>query len=325
MSPSSSQRASAGKRTAPRATPLDPSSGVLARIGAPSDGQGGVSNPRRSTRKGRTPRIASLVDRHRLYELSVQSVDAEIDFVDDTYKALRGRRAKWLREDFCGTANTSCEWVRRRPSNHAVGVDLDPSVLAWGSKNKVGRLRPAQRKRIALRNEDVLTVQTHAMDVILAMNFSYWLFLTRDEMRRYFRSVREHLAKDGVFFLDSYGGYEAGREMREPREIKARGPWGKRFTYIWDQHKFDPITGRMDCRIHFRFDDGSRLTDAFTYHWRLWTLPEIKELLLEAGFSRATIYWEGTDEKTGEGNGDFQPAERGEADAAFIVYIVAEK
>jgi hypothetical protein len=67
------------------------------------------------------------------------------------------------------------------------------------------------------------------------------------------------------------------------------------------------------------------MKNAFCYEWRLWTLPEIREILLEAGFSRVTVYWEGTDEKTNEGNGEFSPAEHGEADDAYIVYIVAEK
>jgi hypothetical protein len=63
---------------------------------------------------------------------------------------------------------------------------------------------------------------------------------------------------------------------------------------------------------------------AFSYEWRLWTLPEIRELLLEAGFSKATVYWEGEDED-GEGNGEFTPEAEGEPDPAWIVYIVAEK
>ena len=49
-----------------------------------------------------------------------------------------------------------------------------------------------------------------------------------------------------------------------------------------------------------------------------------RELLLEAGFRKATIYWEGEDED-GEGNGEFTPEEKGEADLAWIAYIVAEK
>jgi hypothetical protein len=78
------------------------------------------------------------------------------------------------------------------------------------------------------------------------------------------------------------------------------------------------------CHIHFKFPDGSKIKKAFTYEWRLWTAPELRELLLEAGFSKATVYWEGEDED-GEGNGEFTPDEKGVADYAWIAYVVAEK
>ncbi len=271
---------------------------------------------------GKNPPLAAKADRHVLYEHSVQCVEAEIDFVDDTFKDLRGRRAQLIREDFCGTANTSCEWVRRRPSNRAIGVDLDTSVLEWGLKNKVGKLKPAQRKRVELINADVLHVKTPPVDAVLAMNFSYWLFTSRDSLRGYFKSVRNALAPGGMFFLDCYGGSDAHKEMREKRPIEY--PGGE-FTYVWDQNRFDPISHLMECFIHFHFPDGSKINRAFEYHWRLWSLPELRELLAEAGFARSTVYWEGTDEDTDEGDGNFEPRERGEADLAWICYIVAER
>ena len=73
------------------------------------------------------------------------------------------------------------------------------------------------------------------------------------------------------------------------------------------------------------FPDGSRLKRAFSYEWRLWTLPELREILEEAGFDPVTVYWQGTDEETGEGDGVFEPAEEGEPDPSWIVYIVAER
>jgi len=261
--------------------------------------------------------MASKADRHVLYEDSVQCVEAEIDFVDETFKKLRNRKAKSLREDFCGTANTSCEWVRRRKSNRAIGVDLDADVQAWGRKHHVAKLGQAA-ERVTLLNENVLEVRPDATDVVLAMNFSYWIFKERAVLRQYFRNVYEGLADDGIFFLDAYGGSDAYREMRERTKYDD-------FTYIWDQARFDPITGEMVCKIHFTFPDGSRMKNAFTYDWRLWTLPEIRELLLEAGFRRVTVYWQGEDEDSDEGNGEFEPAEHGEADDAWIVYITAEK
>lgn len=267
-------------------------------------------------KKKSEPMLAQKADRHVLYEKAVQNVGAEIDFVDSTFTSLRRRRARILREDFCGTANTSCEWVRRRPDNVAWGVDIDPTVLDWGRRNKLSRLTPAQRRRLHQVNGNVLTADTGPADIVLAMNFSYWIFRDRSSMKKYFRRAYRGLVDDGIFFLDAFGGYEASREMEESTEYRG-------FTYVWDQAAFDPITGHITCHIHFRFKDRSKIKNAFTYEWRLWTLPELQEMLEETGF-RPTVYWEGTD-KHGEGNGIFKPATRGEADAGWIAYIVAEK
>lgn len=264
---------------------------------------------------------AATADRHQLYELSVQCAEAEIDFVDAAFRKLRGRRARLLREDFCGTANVCCEWVRRGHKRRAIGVDLDREVLDWGRKHNLGRLTRKQRERIELLEENVLTVSTERPDVISAMNFSYWLIQDRATLKSYFKSVRRALRADGVFFLDAYGGYDSHKEIVEEREID---DGGKGFTYIWEQGAFDPISHRMECHIHFAFPDGSELRNAFNYEWRLWGIPEIRDLLHEAGFSRSTVYWQGWD-KNGEADGDFKPATSAEADAGWICYIAAER
>ena len=268
--------------------------------------------------RNKKPSLASQADRHELYEASVQDPEAELEFVAETYQALSGRPLRRVREDFCGTGNTACAWVRMHASNEAIGVDLDPSVLDWGRRHHLARLDDAQRARISLIEGNVLTVETEPVDAILAMNFSYYLFTRRDLLRAYFERARAGLAEDGVLFLDAFGGYDAHREIEERTEYDD-------FTYVWDQASFDPIHHHMTCQIHFEFPDGSALNKAFEYHWRLWTLPEIRELLLEAGFEKATIYWEGTDEETGEGDGVYTPAEIGDADAGWICYLVAEK
>tara|TARA_B100000029_G_scaffold513939_2_gene615011 strand:- start:2959 stop:3780 length:822 start_codon:yes stop_codon:yes gene_type:complete len=269
-------------------------------------------------RKRKSTTQAQAADRHALYEKAVQCVESEIDMVDENFMKLRGRPASSLREDFCGTANTSCEWVRRRPSNLAIGIDTDTSVLDWGRAHNLSQLEKEQEERITLLNDDVMSVATPNMDIILAMNFSYQIFKDRDRLREYFHRVYGSLKSDGLFFLDAFGGYEAFREMEEATEFDD-------FTYIWDQHHYNPINGDITCLIHFKFPDGSKLKRAFRYDWRLWTLPELQELLVEAGFSRVLVYWEGTDSDTGEGNGEYIPTQAGEADAGWICYISAEK
>jgi hypothetical protein len=67
------------------------------------------------------------------------------------------------------------------------------------------------------------------------------------------------------------------------------------------------------------------MEQAFSYHWRLWTLPEIREILVEAGFGQVDIYWEGTDESGEEGDGIYTPQTIGDADAGWVCYIVAQR
>jgi len=264
------------------------------------------------------PSQASQADRHALYEQAVQEPEAEMDFVESVFTDIRGRAPVTLREDFCGTAYSSSHWVQRKPEHRAWAVDIDADVLAWGQEKHVDSLSEEQQGRIELIEGDVMSVRTEPVDALLAMNFSYYLFKTREGLRDYFRRTRENLVDDGVLFLDAFGGYDAFRELEEERDCDD-------FDYIWDQDYYDPITGDMTCHIHFAFPDGSEIREAFTYHWRLWTLPEIQEILKEAGFEQVTVYWEGTDEETEEGDGEFTATENGEADAGWICYIVAEK
>ncbi len=273
----------------------------------------------KNKRQRKKTTMAELADRHVLYEKSVQDVDQEYRFVNKTFRKLRDRRPHHAREDFCGTASMCCEWVRRRKQNTAIGVDLDPDVLAWARDHNLARLKPDARQRVTLLEADVFDVQTpQQFDVVLAMNFSYQLFMTRERLGGYFSKVREALVDDGILFLDAFGGYDTYREIREKRKYKG-------FKYIWEHASYNPIDGHMVCHIHFAFPDGSRLKRAFSYEWRMWTLPELRELLVEAGYSRVTVYWEETDPETGEGAGVYSPATVGDADPGWVCFLIAEK
>ena len=261
--------------------------------------------------------MAERADIHELYEESVQAVDSEVEFLQETFRALRGRDALSFREDFCGTASACCEWVRTTPQGFAIGVDNDPAVLEWGRKHRVGKLAEADRARVKLLEDDVRTVVSDRVDIVGAFNFSYFMFETREELRSYFARCRDALNDDGILFLDAFGGPESIAVQKEKTKYDG-------FTYVWDQANFEPVTNHITCHIHFRFSDGSKIKKAFTYEWRMWSLPEICELLLEAGFATARVYWEGSDED-GEGNGEFTESATGDPDAAWVSYIVAQK
>jgi len=262
--------------------------------------------------------MAARADRHRLYERAVQEPEADVDFAIEVFEAELGRRPHVLREDFCGTAAVCRDWVRAHPRNIAWGVDLDRSTLDWGQRHNIDPLPGKERRRVALVHGDVRATATDPADVVMAQNFSYFLFEERAGLVEYFRACRGNLGETGLILLDAYGGPESVARMSEETEYDD-------FSYVWDQDQFDPIRQHATCYIHFKFPDGSRIDKAFAYAWRMYTIPEIREALDDAGFSDSKVYWEGVDPDTEEGDGVYREAETADNDEAWICYIAGFK
>ncbi len=290
-----------------------------------------TTRPRGKARKGPAKRARPAkvvrrgdIDKRKMYELAVQGVEHEIDFVTREFKKLTGRDLRFLREDFAASAAAACEFVKRHRGNRAVALDIDKPVLEWGRRHNVGAMNEDQQGRISLLLRNVMTPGREAsgVDAVAAMNFSYWVFDTRESLLNYFKIVHRTMKRDGVLFMDAYAGWDADKLLTERRRVYAKG---SHFTYVWDQAEFDPFTNRIVCKIHFEFQKGPALRNAFVYHWRLWSLAELFELLKLAGFKKTTLYQEG-DDKRGGGNGVFSPT-RGKAEhcASQVVYLVAEK
>ncbi len=268
-------------------------------------------------RRPKKPLTARTADKLDLYQRSVQSPDVDVALMDRLHRRLVGQPLRLLREDFCGTAQICCEFVSLHRENWSLGVDLDQPTLAWGRKRNVQALTPSQQERVNLVRDNVLTVSRPRADLTCAMNFSYSVFKTRPEMLVYMKKARKGLKKNGILLLDLFGGPSAQEEEEETTRKVG-------FMYIWDQVRFDPVTHHILCRIHFAFRDGTRMRNAFTYDWRLWTLPELQELMAEAGFHNIHVLWEGTDSETGEGNSVYRRSLRGQADHGWISYVVGQ-
>ena len=262
--------------------------------------------------------MAERADPHALYQESVQNSEFELDFMEATFKEGTGRPAHSMREDFCGTALSSVEWVKRNAKNTAVGIDYEKSVLEWGRKNNVTSMNADQLSRLELIHENVLDVNTGKFDAIQAFNFSYWIFNERKVMVEYFKSLRESLVDDGLLFLDFFGGSECYQTQKEKRKLDG-------FKYIWEQAEFNALTNMMQCYIHFHFPDKSKLKRAFSYCWRVWGPTEIREILADAGFSKHAIYRQEFDEKTDEPLDDYIMTDEGEDYACWLGYVVAQK
>ncbi len=256
-------------------------------------------------------------DKYKLYQLAVQSPDSDVEFLFDTYKKLRRKRPFILREDFCGTFAISCAWVELDKENVAYGVDLDLEPIKYGREHFFENLNVDEQNRLFILQQNVLVSTVPPVDVIAAMNFSYYLFKTRESLRIYFKKCLEGLKPGGILVVDSFGGPLCQEANEEKRRVGD-------FVYYWNQESFDPLTNEAIFHIHFKRRGERKRKNLFNYDWRLWTLPEIRETMREAGFQRTHIYWEGTTRK-GEGNGIFKPVEKGEECEAWVAYVVGEK
>lgn len=261
---------------------------------------------------------ARNADKHFLYQESVQAPETDARFLARYYKKLNDRPARTFREDFCGTFILCCEFVKLHRQNQAIGVDLDEPTLRWGRAHNQSELGSDQQQRVLLIQDDVLNVRIPKVDIIAAMNFSYAVFKTRKEFGKYIRNAYRSLKKNGIFIMDAWGGSQAQALMTERKRLKG-------FNYVWDQADFDPVSHHILCKIHFEFRDGSVMKNAFIYDWRLWTLPEMQELMNEVGFRDVHVLWEGTDRKSGTGNGVFRRVNRGGDEEAWIAYVIGTK
>ena len=268
--------------------------------------------------KNKRKLTARTADRHVLYQESVQAPEEDAHFFARYYKKYTGKPLRVFREDFCGSAILSCEFVRRHRDNRAIGVDLHGPTLEWARKHNVSSLEPEQQKRVSLVRGNVLDVSYPKAELIAALNFSYSVFKTRKDFAAYIKNAFKALKPGGLFALDAWGGGQAQFLMKEKKKVKGA-------TYVWHQADFDPITHHILCKIHFEFKDGSKMKNAYIYDWRLWTLPEMRELMADAGFRDVHVLWEGTDKKTGEGNGVFRRVERGGDEEAWIAYVIGQR
>lgn len=262
---------------------------------------------------------ARTVDPHILYENSVQDPVADIALMIRWFERRRRRTPLLLREDFAGTGFMCAEWIKSDPRRRAIGVDLSAATMAWGRKRhfRPGNADGADPRRMQWLRADVRTARTPGVDLTCAFNFSWCVFLERDALLTYFRAAHRALAKDGLLALDMHGGPTSFTEGKDERRMGG-------FTYVWDQGPVDAVSHRTIRRIHFEFPDGSRRRNVYRYDWRVWTLPETREALLDAGFRNVEVLWELYDQ-SGEGSGVFRQVEHARNDDSWVAYLLAWK
>lgn len=267
-------------------------------------------------------------NRFDLYEWCVQSPLMQARFLDALLlprgeaKGVGGARV--LRDDFCGPASIARAWVTLGPGYRAVGVDSDPEPLNH-ARLRAGSIPNGAGDRIELVAQSVMDVQARAT-VICAFNFALCELHDRRDLVTYLRKARESIDADGVIAVDLYGGVTAFVPGASDQDIQT--PIGKA-RYTWEQREADPFTGRVRNAIHFRLPDRTKLNNAFEYDWRLWSVPEVRDAMLEAGFSTTEVHTGYGGAVTGDGELIVRPVAPGhdledEERDAWVAYVVGK-
>lgn len=254
------------------------------------------------------------MDRYDLYELAVTEPRRLWRFL----RAVHGRNPRILREDFSGSGALSRAWAEADPRFRAIAVDRDPEPLR--------RLDDAPN--VQAITVDVMSCRAKA-DIIAATNFSIGYLHTREALLAYLRHARRCLHPRGVFLSDTYGGTDASTTGRTTQRLRA--PGGRRVEYTWEQRTANPLTGCVTDVLHFRlWERGKKrptvFRDAFVYDWRLWSIPELREAMLEAGFRKVEVYDRLGSAIDHTGTLHVRPLADGDSlDANYVVYVAARR
>lgn len=264
----------------------------------------------------------SLPHKLALYRAAVQHPPAEVAFLERAYRHYHRRDPLLLKEDFAGSAAISMVWVASSDEHQAIAIDSHAPTVRWASKQTALWLGD-RADDLHLVHADVMSLTSPKVDVVAALNFSALIYHDRAALLAYFRNARKSLAPAGIFVIDIYGGPGALRPQSQHRQ--ARTEDGLLFDYCWEQRKVNAVTGRVENHIHFTFDDGRAMRSAFRYDWRLWSLPELLEIMHAAGFAKAQVWCDKFDAKTGQSDGTYRPTSHIEPREDWVAYVIGVK
>lgn len=248
-------------------------------------------------------------DRYDLYELAAQSPLMQARFL----RAVHGANPLVLGEDFCGSGAIARAWASLGEDRRAVCVDKDADAL--GALRS--RADQATLARLELVRADVMDA-AHKVDVLCALNFPVGYFHDRAGLLAYLRHARSRLNPRGALVVDAYGGRDAFTLGETEQDL----PGGVR--YVWEQREADPITARVRNAMHFHLPDGATIRDAFVYDWRLWSIPELRDAMRDAGFARVDVYNTLGDAVDARGDLHALPLDSGDdLDDNYVVYVAA--
>lgn len=227
------------------------------------------------------------------YELCVQSPRHITTFL----RAAHGHPLT-LREDFAGTARIARRWaeesLKSQDGGTALAIEIDPATIKHARSQALNEARADPPPNLTILQGECTTKDAPAFDtpadVVFVGNFSIGYLHRRADLMRYLRYTHQRLAKahagPGLLALDTYGGTNAFTLGSLRRRHPSRGR--EQIHYHWQHEAADPTTAMVTNSISFDIElDGEIIHQyprAFVYHWRLWSLPELREALHETGY-----------------------------------------
>ena len=75
-----------------------------------------------------------------------------------------------------------------------------------------------------------------------------------------------------MLFMDVRGGFESQKPSKFTREQGG-------YTYEFVQTGYDPLSNLLSAHINFKMKDGSVMHEAFSFQFRMYTIPELREMI----------------------------------------------
>ncbi|CAM8897958.1 unnamed protein product [Rhodiola kirilowii] len=243
-----------------------------------------------------------LPSKFSLYQQSVQSPKGDISYLLKFFLMYVGGRVPLhFQEDFCGTALLSTEWIRNDTRRTAIGLDLDLEALEWCLENNVSKIGSDGYSRISLFHGNVLQPGESVLLKcrIRELMSDIKLQSLQDDAKP--DSVDSSIQMNSNMATDEK--FQKNSLLLPARDIicafnysccclHKRGELVTYFRhYIWEQEEFDIVQRKTRISLHFHLKkQQKKIRHAFSYSWRLWSLPEIKDCMEEAGF-QSVHFW----------------------------------
>ena len=222
----------------------------------------------------------------------------DVRFLEALFRMFLPRRAASTLDLGCGIGSHAIRLARR--GHRVIGLDRSRPQLA------IAR-RKAKNAGVSVRfvHGDMARFDLRStFDVAFSLFGGFGYVLKTRDVLGTFRSVRHHLAPDGVFAFEFWHSPGA-RPAPYQSWLHRVGP-GLEIVRLAES-RFNPKTRLLPIEFRFFVLKGRRLLDRFaeTHTLRTYTLPEIRRLLHQGGFELLKAY-----EVLGAGGLGFRPVRK---------------